>query len=363
MSKRLLIAVFAASASLHAQANVLVASGRSNSIEEFTSSGTWVRTLATTGPYSPTSMAQSPLTGEIFVTTLWASGPQVGQNTNIILRYRDNGNFDTNWDTFTVTCGFLCPSSATESLLFDKSGDLWVATHFGKDLGSPIYIFKYLAANLTAVNPSAEPVPIIANMYRGDQMAFNTSGNLCIAGFIDEDVQCFDTSTGTQTADYYAEIHASSVGGIEPGGLAFDAANRLYLSSIFTGQVVKEVNPGGPIVLLATVDSSPNLLNANLVLRGTNLYVPTYYNPPPTFSTPDAVYEVSTSSGTVTNFIFGTAAPALGNDHIWGANWMIFYFTCPGNLLFPIIGGAGGLCAPDGFPVIGLGEAGAGAQL
>jgi len=326
MSRRLLIAIFIAAASLHAE-DVLVANSRSNSLEQFRPSGTWVRTFATTGPYSPTSMAQSPLTGEIFVTTLWGSGPQVGQNTNIILRYNANGHFDTNWDTFTVTCGFVCPSSATESLLFDSSGNLWVATHFGTDLGAPIYIFKYLAANLADLNPPAEPGPIMATMYRGDQMAFNASGNLCIAGFIDEDVKCFDTTTGAQTADYYAEIHASSVGGIEPGGLAFDAANRLYLSSVFTGQVVKEVSPGGPIVLLATLDSPPNLLNANLVLRGANLYVPTYYNPPPTFSTPDAVYKVSTSSGTVTNFIYGTAAPGLGNDHIWGANWMIFYST------------------------------------
>jgi hypothetical protein len=347
VNKRLLIAAFVASASLHAAENILVASSRSNSLEQFDTNGTWVRTFATTGPYAPTSMAQSPLTGEIFVTTLWGSGQQIGQNTNIILRYHANGNFDTNWDTFTVACGSLCPSSATESLLFDSSGNLWVATHFGLDLGAPIAIFKYLAANLTEVNPPAEPSPIIANMYRGDQMAFNMSGNLCIAGFIDQDVKCFDTSTGAQTADYYAEIHASSVGGIEPGGMAFDGANRLYLSSIFTGQVVKEVNPGGPIVLLAALDSPPNLLNANLVLLGNNLYVPTYYNPPPTFSTPDAVYKVSTSSGKVTNFIFGTAAPALGNDHIWGANWMIFYATtCPGNLFL-----VGSPCASDGgFP-------------
>jgi hypothetical protein len=331
MSKRLLIAIFAVllgCASLQAAENILVASSRSNSLEQFNTSGTWVRTFATTGPYAPTSIAQSPLTGEIFVTTLWGSGPQVGQNTNIILRYHANGDFDTNWDTFTVTCGFPCPSSATESLLFDSSGNLWAATHFGKDLGAPIYIFKYLSANLTDFNPPADPAPITANnMTRGDQMAFNASGNICIAGFIDQDVKCFDTSTGVQTADYYAEIHASSVGGIEPGGLAFDGANRLYLSSVFTGQVVKEVKPGGPIVLLATLVSSPNLLNANLVLRGSNLYVPTYYNPPPTFSTPDPVYKVSTSTGTVTKFIFGTAPPGLGDDHIWGANWMIFYAT------------------------------------
>jgi hypothetical protein len=47
MSKKLLIAVFAAllgSASLHAAERILVASSRSNSLEEFSASGTWLRT-------------------------------------------------------------------------------------------------------------------------------------------------------------------------------------------------------------------------------------------------------------------------------------------------------------------------------
>jgi hypothetical protein len=105
----------------------------------------------------------------------------------------------------------------------------------------------------------------MANMYRGDQMAFDASGDLCIAGFIDEDVQCFDTSTGALTQDYHAEILASGLG-IEPGGLAFDSYGRLYLSSIFTGQVIKETKKGGPLEVVATVDSPPNLLNADLLL-------------------------------------------------------------------------------------------------
>jgi hypothetical protein len=331
MSKRFLIAVCAAllgSASLHATDTILVASQRSNSLEEFTQAGAWVRTFATTGPYAPTSMAQSPLTGEIFVTTMTTSGQQVGQYTNTILRYQVNGHFDTNWDTFTVSCGtFACGSSSTGSILFDSSGNLWVATAYGLDTGEPIYIFEYLAADLTQLNPPAQPNPIVAQMYRGNQMAFNTSGDVCIAGFIDEDVKCFNPSTGAQTADYYTEIHASSAGGIEPAGLAFDAYNRLYLTSVFTGQVVGEVKSGGPIVLLATLTSPPNELNS-LALHAGNLYVPTYLFPPPTVSTPDAVYEVS-KTGTVTNFIVGSAAPALGNDHIWGASWIIFYcYNC-----------------------------------
>jgi hypothetical protein len=192
-------------------------------------------------------------------------------------------------------------------------------------LGVPIYIFKYLAADLGKPNPLPQPGPITAKMYRGNQMAFNASGDLCIAGFIDEDVKCFNPSTGAETADYYAEIHASSVSPvIEPVGLAFDASNRMYLASVFGGQLAKEVSPGGPIVLLAALTSAPNLLNANLVLRVGHLYTSVYHYPAPTISTPDPVYQVSTS-GTVTKFIYGTAPPALGNDHIWGAGWMILF--------------------------------------
>lgn len=317
------LAVLLGSHSLHAAEEILVSSTRSNSLEQFTPTGTWVRTFATTGPYAPVATAQSPLTGEIFVTTEWTSGQPAGQLSNIILRYHSNGQFDTNWDTFTVVCNVACPSSSTQSLLFDSFGNLWVATAYGTDVGGPIYLFKYLAADLTLPIPLPQPNPIAANMYRGNQMAFDTAGDLCIAGFIDEDVQCFNTSTGELTKDYRAEIQAAGLA-IEPGGLAFDVFNRMYLTSIFTGQVVKEEKPGGPIVALATLISAPNLLNGNLALRLGELYVPTLLFPPPTVSTPDIIYQVSIS-GAVTNFISGGAPPDLGNDHIWGANWLIFY--------------------------------------
>src|SRR5579864_7278515 len=103
MNQKLLIALFATllgSASMHATDRILVASSRSNSIEEFNTSGTWLRTFATTGPYSPDALAQSPLSGDIFVTTIYGSGPQVGQLTNKILRYRQGGRFTVDWDTF-----------------------------------------------------------------------------------------------------------------------------------------------------------------------------------------------------------------------------------------------------------------------
>lgn len=151
-------------------------------------------------------------------------------------------------------------------------------------------------------------------------MAFNLSGDLCIASFIDGDVQCFNTSTAALTQDYKVEIAASGLA-IEPGGLAFDGNDRMYLTSIFTGQLAKEVNPGGPIVLVATL---PLQLQGDLVLRGGEIYVTAWNPSPPTFSSPDPVYEVSTT-GTVTVLIGGAAAPALGDDHLWGAYWMIFY--------------------------------------
>jgi hypothetical protein len=184
---------------------------------------------------------------------------------------------------------------------------------------APVYIFEYLATDLTKPNPPAQPVPIVASMFRGNQMAFNTSGDLCIAGFIDQDVKCFSTSTHAQTADYYAEIHKS---GISPAGLAFDGNDRMYVTSVFGGQVAQEVSPGGTIVPLATLTASPSQLDGNLVLRGPDLYTTAFNTEPPTFSTPDPVYQVSTT-GIVKKLIYETAPPALGNDH-WGAYWMTF---------------------------------------
>jgi hypothetical protein len=325
MNKRVVIAALAAmlgSHSLLGAKNILVSSVRSNSIEQFTTSGTWMSTFATTGPYSPSAIAQSPLTGEIFVAT-----ELNGQVTNVILRYKVNGKFDANWDTFAVACGSNCPAPGTDSLLFDPSGNLYVATAYGLDLHGPIAIFEYPAASLNAPNPQPLTNPIHANMYRGNQMAFDLSGNLCIAGFIDEDVQCFNRITHLQTKDYRAEIHAAGLG-IEPGGLAFDGEGRMYLTSIFTGQVVKETKAGGPIVVLANLISVPNLVNGNMVLSGDDLIVPTYLYPAPTVSTPDAVYSVSTTTGAVADFIKGGAPPLLGNDHLWGAQWVTL-FTAP----------------------------------
>jgi len=62
------------------------------------------------------------------------------------------------------------------------------------------------------------------------------------------------------------------------------------------------------------VASTPQL-EGNLVLRGPNLYTSTFNVSPPTFSTPDPVYEVS-SSGTVSKYLRDRAAGAGQRSHL-----------------------------------------------
>jgi hypothetical protein len=339
MKFRSLIAVVASllgASQIHAANAILVANRYSNSIEQFTTGGAWVRTFATTGRYAPSSVAQSPVTGEIFVTTLIDNS-----DTTVILRYKPDGTFDVNWDQFQLQCPYPSPpypplpypcfSPATESLLFDAAGNLWVATAYGLPQGdpfSPIYIFKFPAAALTGATPAPLTIlPIMASMWRGDQMTFDNNGNLCIAGFIDQDVQCFNTSTQVLVKSYKAalSLFAKVFGSvIEPMGVAFDSSNRMYVSSVFTGEVAHETTPGGAIVPLASgLISPPNLLNGNLTLIGDELYVPTFYYPAPTPGTPDSIDVVSTG-GIVSPFISGGAPPLLGNAHLWGAQWVAF---------------------------------------
>jgi hypothetical protein len=330
MTKKFAISVFAgllSATALSAADNILVASSASHTIEEFSSTGAWVKTFATTGGYAPVAIAQSPLTGEFFVTVEIPSG-----DSNHILRYHADGTFDANWDTFTVTCE-NCGGGGTESLLFDSQGDLYVATHYGDPVGPTwaVNIYKYMSSDLVQPNPQQVPTVIYTKMIRGDQMAFRSASEICIAGFIDEDVKCFNTSSGVQTADYYAEIHASKISPIiEPGGLAFDSTGRMYLTSIFGGQVARETAPGGPIVQLAQVASAPVELDGNLVLMNNTLYTTTYSTSPATPGTPDSLVAISTTTGAVTPLISGTAAPNLGNAHLWGAYNILFVATQSG---------------------------------
>lgn len=102
-----------------AQADILVGSSESHSIEWFTNRGAWIGTFATTGPRIPLGLAQNPLNGDVFVATF----------TGTILRYHSNGQPTVNWETFNVPPD----GNPVESILFDPvSGDLWVATYFGE---------------------------------------------------------------------------------------------------------------------------------------------------------------------------------------------------------------------------------------
>lgn len=125
-------------------------------------------------------------------------------------------------------------------------------------------------------------------------------------------------------------IHASKVSPIiEPAGLAFDSAGRMYLTSVFGGQVAREVAPGGPLVQLAQVTNAPVELDGNLVMLGNTLYTTTYSTGPATPGTPDSLVAISTATGAVTPLISGAAAPHLGNAHLWGAHNMIFFSLAP----------------------------------
>jgi hypothetical protein len=297
---------------------ILVASSTSHSIEQFSLTGTWIGTFATTGPYEPVSLAQSPLTGPtpgwIFVSTLSAPG---GNFLGTILRYQRNGQWispSPNWNSFTLPKSEI-PS--TQSLLFDKFGNLWVATAYGFEMPeegyptTPIYIYEYSATDLALPNPSPTKT-YTTYLWRGNQMAFDASENLCIASWVDQTVRCLDPGIGAQTFDYNSEIVASGVAALQPAGLAFDAGGRLYLPSVFEGQMVKETAPHGKIVPLTPVASmTPEL--SFITLEGGNLYVPSY-NVSAGFS-PDTVYRVNATTGVVTSFI---------TNHVWGAYQLIF---------------------------------------
>jgi hypothetical protein len=298
-------------------ADALVSSSESHSIEWFADNGAWISTFASTGARIPVGLAQSPIDENVYVATY----------TNTILRYGSNGQpFSGGWDTFTL------PESAAgnvvESLMFDSAGDLYVATYYGTS-GYTQVIYRYHAAALTAPNPSPFDT-ITTTLKRGDQMAFDGAGNLCIASWADEDVICIDTATHTVVFDYKTEILASVPlfsPVIEPVGLAFQApapSAPLILSSTFAGQVAKEkLAHVGPFSLLAS-GLTPQVMH--LTRSGSDLYLPSY-NVTGRFSScsyyacndfdfkPDTVYKIDLSSGAVTSFI---------TSHVWGPYELIF---------------------------------------
>lgn len=304
----------------YAVTNELVGSNESHSIEKFNSSGTWIKTFASTGPWAPVGIAASPTTHDVFVSTY----------TQTILRYHSSGAplgpGGSYWSTFSL--GDL-HGNPTGSLLFDSSGNLYVATIYGTS-GYTVEIYKFSASQLLRSSPVPTGSPIITTLGRGDQMAWDIVGNICIASFADpNDVQCYNASTGSLTFDYASEIEPlGSL--VQPVGLAFGPTNNLTVSSVFNGQVwTEKVEQVGPMTLVATGTVDPAEVGYLAVDNGGALYLPEWHNANARYGScvsplyacmdydvsTDIVYKIDPSTGTVINFI---------TTHLWGPYQMIF---------------------------------------
>ena len=297
----------------NAVVNELVGSSESHSIEKFDNNGNWIKTFASTGPYTVFALAASPVTGDVFVTT----------NTPAILRYTKTGApfgpQGSYWNSFSLSS--LIGSNTIDSAFFDSSGNLYVATYYGTD-GYQVVIYKFTAKEILKASPTSSGT-IATNLYRGAQMAWDVYGDLCLASWDSETVQCFNPSTGALVFDYYSELH----GLLEPEGLAFGPNNILTVSDLFTGTVWVEAVPRqGPMIELASgmvpdvgmlaVDSSgalclPSFHNAD---QRYGSCPPFYWCQDYDFSL-DVVYKIDAATGAVTNFI---------TTHTWGPYQMIF---------------------------------------
>jgi hypothetical protein len=316
----LTIAIFALPA--YAVTNELVGSAESHSIEKYDSSGNWIKTFASTGPYYAVGFAASPITGDVFASTF----------TSTILRYTKTGaSFGPKgayWSTFNMAS--LVGSNPPQALLFDSSGDLFLATNYGED-GYVVAIFKYSAKELLKEAPVPVGPPIVTTIEQGGQMALDAFGDICIASwYAPQGVQCYNPSTGALVYDYSSEFLNA---GIEPIGLAFGPNNILTVSSLFSGQVFAEpAARTGPLNLIATGTVQPAEVGFLAVDSSGNLYLPEWHNvgaryggQPPDYCTyyscqdydtsSDVVYEINPNTGAITNFV---------SNHLWGPFQMIF---------------------------------------
>lgn len=296
-----------------AKAGILVSSSESHSIESFSNDGSWIGTFATTGPRIPMGLAASPITGDVYVATF----------TSTILRYQGNGQPSVDWDTFNIPAA---EGNIVESVLFDVAGNLWVATYFG-EAGYVARIYKYSAADLILPNPQPSDV-IETGLRRGMQMAFDRLGSICVLSYFDPTVRCFDPNSHAQTFDYRAEL----VDGNNPGGFAFDADNRIFVSGAYSGRVFKEEVPHvGPVSPLA---QGLTIVTLFVALNGTGLYVPSFHDADERLGScllrsggaaaytcndrdfnSDIIYKIDPETGAVTNFI---------TNHVWGPYQLIF---------------------------------------
>ena len=303
----------------YAVTNELVGSAESHSIEKYDSSGNWIKTFASTGPYYTVGFAASPTTGDVFVSTF----------TSTILRYTKTGaSFGPNgsyWSTFNMSA--LVGSNPLQALLFDSSGDLYLATNYGESGdGYTVEIFEYSAKELLKKTPVPVGPPILTTVEQGGQMAWDAFGDICIASwYAPQGVQCYNPSTGALVYDYSPEFLNA---GIEPIGLAFGPNNILTVSDLFSGQVFAEATARtGPLNLIATGTVQPSDVGFLAVDSAGNLYLPEWHNVGGRYAgcifyscvdydtSSDIVYQINPTKGTITNFI---------SSHLWGPYQMIF---------------------------------------
>jgi hypothetical protein len=92
----------------------LVNSRESQSIEEFDTSGNWLRTFASTGPQVPVDIARNSETGDIYVATY----------TDTILRFDQTGNPSPISPAFTLPVSTNNPALSRFCLAVDNLGRL-----------------------------------------------------------------------------------------------------------------------------------------------------------------------------------------------------------------------------------------------
>jgi hypothetical protein len=285
----------------------LVASAESHSIEQFDPTGKWIGTFASTGPWEPRDLAVD-LTGDVYVAT----------STTTIMRFNSNGKPYAPGPTFTLPIS----GNTIESLIFDGKGNLYVASHFGTS-HLTVSIYKFTPSQLKAAAPVGV---VLANttLGRADQMAFDKSGNLCVADFIAPNtVECYNSSSGATVSPPYTPEMA----GAQPLGIGFDVHDRLIASSTFVDTVLREpAAHTGPLEIL-TSGLTPALEYLTLDSAGF-IYVGSWHGANTRFVgcpfyacadfdfTSDVIYKINPTTRTFTPFI---------NSHNWGPTRMVFY--------------------------------------
>lgn len=302
-------------------ADVLVASSLSHSIEWFTDSGRWIDTFASTGARVPFALAASPISGEVAVATY----------TDTVLRYSSGGRF-------LGEIRIPQTGSTSASLAFDGQGFLYVVTYEGGEVqaGNGYYV------TINRYDVTSGPTPVLlgsskTDLVRGDQSAFDSKGNLCIASVFGHGtkwlpgVKCYDQA-GRLQYDFTAALQsAAGVTPTErPSSLAFDSiSGRMFTNNYFGNELVANSTAFGPFSLMMSAIPA-NMGYFTTDAKG-NLYVPVfpryeevegacgkagfYFCSPRQFKS-DIIYKVTTGAKpTRTTFI---------NSHAYGPLHLIF---------------------------------------